>query len=77
MTPGKLPRDISGQEFRKAVARIGFTLSRQKGSHMVLFRADTSTTLVVPDHKVLRIGLLRKLIDQAGLNTDEFIELCG
>ena len=73
----KLPRDISGQDFRKAVVRIGFAFTRQKGSHMVLFRADPPTTLVVPDHKVLKVGLLRKLVDQAGLSTDEFTELLG
>ena len=49
MTPGKLPRDISGQEFRKAVARIGFALSRQKGSHMVLQKVQIDFPLLV-DH---------------------------
>lgn len=75
MSPGKLPRNISGQDFRKAVARTGFEFRRQRGSHMVLFRAAPPTTLVVPDHDVLGPGLLRKLIDQVGLTTDEFIEL--
>jgi hypothetical protein len=42
---------------------------------MVLFRAEPPTTLVVPDHKVLKIGLLRKLIDQANLTVEEFTEL--
>jgi hypothetical protein len=44
---------------------------------MVLFRADPPTTLVVPDHKTLKVGLLRKLVDQAGLTTEEFLELLG
>ena len=42
---------------------------------MVLFRAQPATTLIVPDHSELRVGLLRKLVDQAGLTVDEFIEL--
>lgn len=42
---------------------------------MVLFRADAPTTLVVPDHAALKPGLLRKLIEQVGLTTEEFIEL--
>lgn len=75
MTPGRVPRNVSGQDFSRAVARIGFELRRQKGSHMVLFRAEPPTTLVVPDHKVLKIGLLRKLIDQANLTVEEFTEL--
>ena len=75
MSPGKLPRNVSGKDFRKAVARIGFEFRRQRGSHMVLFRTAPSTTLVVPDHDVLKVGLLRKLIDQSGLTTEEFLEL--
>ena len=42
---------------------------------MVLFRAHPPTTLVVPDHAVLKVGLLRKMIEQAGLTTDEFVDL--
>jgi hypothetical protein len=42
---------------------------------MVLFRAQPPTTLEVPDHKVLRVGLLRKLLEQAGLTVDELLEL--
>jgi len=75
VSPAKLPRNISGQDFRKAVARAGFEFRRQRGSHMVLFRAAPPTTLVVPDHDVLKPGLLRKLIEQIGLTTEEFIEL--
>ena len=75
MTPGRLPRDVSGEDFRRAVARIGFEFRRQRGSHMVLFRMQPPTTLVVPDHSILKVSLLRKLVDQAGLTTDEFLEL--
>jgi len=77
VTPGKLPRDISGEDFARILLQLGFVLTRQRGSHMVFFRALPPTTLVVPAHKVLKIGLLRKLIDQAGLTPDEFIELLG
>lgn len=42
---------------------------------MVLFRPAPPTTLVVPDHDVLKVGLLRKLIEQFGLTTEEFLEL--
>ena len=77
MSRGKLPRDLSGSEFRRALARVGFEFRRQRGSHMVLHRPHPPTTLVVPDHAALKIGLLRKLIDQAQLTTDEFLELLG
>jgi len=41
----------------------------------VLFRSNPPKTLIVPDHPVLKLGLLRKLVDQASLTTDEFLEL--
>lgn len=75
MSPGRLPRDVSGKDFIRAVARIGFEFRRQRGSHIVLFRPQPPTTLVVPDHNVLRVGLLRKLIEQAGLTPEEFARL--
>jgi uncharacterized protein (DUF4415 family) len=30
------------------MAKVGFSLDRQKGSHLILFRADPPTTLSVP-----------------------------
>jgi predicted RNA binding protein YcfA (HicA-like mRNA interferase family) len=54
---------------------VGFLFKRQRGSHIVLFREQPPTTLVVPDHDSLKVGLLRKLIDQAGLTVDEFLTL--
>ena len=74
MTPGRVPRDVSGQDFIRAVQLVGFQFKRQRGSHIVLFRELPPATLVVPDHDPLKVGLLRKLIDQTGLTVDEFIE---
>lgn len=69
-----LPR-ISGWECVKALAKAGFHLKRQEGSHMVLRRDDPFAQVVVPDHKELDRGTLRALIRQAGLGVDEFLRL--
>ena len=45
----KLPV-VSGRDLVRALCKIGFVLDRQKGSHMMLFRAEPPTTLSVPDH---------------------------
>lgn len=42
---------------------------------MVLARAEPSVTIIVPDHDVLRVGLLRKLIEQMGVSVEEFLQL--
>jgi predicted RNA binding protein YcfA (HicA-like mRNA interferase family) len=71
----KLPTDLSGQEVRAALERAGFVFRRQKGSHMVLRRDRPYARAVVPDHKQLRSGTLRRIILDAGLSVDEFIQL--
>ena len=48
----KLPR-ISGRECMKILARRGFYVRRQEGSHMILRRDDPLAQVVVPDHKEL------------------------
>ena len=58
------------------VARIGFSLDRMEGSHMILI-GPTARRLTVPKHRELGRGLLRSLIRDAGLTREEFLELVG
>ncbi len=59
----------------RAVQLVGYQFKRQRGSHIVLFREQPRSMLVVPDHDPLKVGLLRKLIDQTGMTVDEFLAL--
>jgi len=70
---GKLPV-ISGDEFVKAVNHIGYDWDHTEGSHMILLD-ENGRRLVVPRHKELGPGLLRKLIREAGLSRAKFIVL--
>jgi predicted RNA binding protein YcfA (HicA-like mRNA interferase family) len=71
-----LPR-INGRTALKAFANDGWTLARQKGSHMILVKDGSWATLSVPDHRELAPGTLRGLIRAAGLTVDEFMALLG
>jgi predicted RNA binding protein YcfA (HicA-like mRNA interferase family) len=71
----KLPTGTSGRQVRAALERAGFIFRRQTGSHMVLRRDDPPARVVVPDHKEIRQGTLRRLIADAGLTVDEFLRL--
>ena len=71
----KLPVDLSGQELRKALERAGFVYQRQKGSHMILRRAEPYARVIIPDHKVLRVGTLRQILGEAGMSAERLIEL--
>lgn len=70
----RLP-SLSGRECLTALAKAGFALKRQEGSHMVVRRDDPFAQLVIPDHKELDRGTLRAIIRQSGLSLDEFLNL--
>jgi predicted RNA binding protein YcfA (HicA-like mRNA interferase family) len=52
--------------------RFGFVPLRQTGSHLILRRDNR--TVVVPQHKPLKPGTLKGLIEQAGLTLEQFTE---
>ncbi len=71
----KLPV-ISGAVCIKVIAKIGFVIDRQRGSHVILVREDPRMTVCVPaDHQELDRGTLRAIIRQVGLSVDEFVDL--
>lgn len=73
----KLPTDLSGRDVRSALERVGFIFRRQAGSHMMLRRDQPYARVVVPDHKQLRPGTLRRIIADANLTVEQFVELLG
>ena len=71
----KLPTDLSGQELVKVLLRVGFAVNRQRGSHIILRRGDPYARVVVPDHRPLRPGTLRQILNQAGVTVEQLLEL--
>jgi predicted RNA binding protein YcfA (HicA-like mRNA interferase family) len=58
--------------------KAGFVFDRHaKGSHEIWYNPETHRRTVVPNHpgKDLPRGTLRAIIAQAGLTTEEFINL--
>ncbi len=66
---------ISGREAVRAFERAGWTIARQRGSHVVLTKPGMLVNLSIPDHKQLDRGLLRSQIRKAGLSVVEFVAL--
>ena len=62
---------VSGAEVVRALQRLGFSIARQRGSHIVLRRGETGC--VVPNHRELKVGTLSGVLKQAGLTAEEFI----
>ncbi len=66
----KLPH-ISGKEAVRALQTLGFEVTRQKSSHIVMKRG--SDGCVVPNHAEIKTGTLAGVLRQAGVSAEEFI----
>ncbi|MEX1049194.1 MAG: type II toxin-antitoxin system HicA family toxin [Akkermansiaceae bacterium] len=62
---------VSGKECRKALGRLGFEETRQRGSHLVMRRGESGC--VVPMHGEIKTGTLSGILKQAGVSADDFI----
>jgi predicted RNA binding protein YcfA (HicA-like mRNA interferase family) len=71
----KLPADLSGRDLIKALQRIGFVVQRQRGSHIILRRDSPFARASVPNHKTLRSGTLRAILQEAELSVEELLEI--
>ena len=65
----RLPR-VSGAEAVRALERLGFSVVRQRGSHIVMRRGASGC--VVPNHREIKIGTLAGVLRQAGISVEEF-----
>lgn len=71
----------------KALTSVGYAVSHQRGSHIVLHLSDKpryisvfgdrnpESMIVVPAHKPLGKGMVRTIIREADLSLEEFNEL--
>ena len=79
----KLPRDLSGSDLVTALARLGYEVSHQTGSHVRLTtHRGGEHHLTVPAHDPVKIGtltaILRSVADHFALSRDELLtELFG
>jgi len=69
----KIP-SVSAKDVIGILEKIGYFIVRQKGSHIRLHHKNR-WPITVPNHKVLGKGLLRKILRDADLTTEEFLKL--
>ena len=72
----KLPV-VLGRVVIAALRRAGFEVDRQEGSHVVMVHEDSGRIAVVPMHggRDLPAGTVRKILRQASLTVEEFVQL--
>lgn len=72
----KLP-SVSGERLVRALKRAGFIEMRQKGSHVSLEKRSVEKVhrTVVPMHATIAKGTLSDILKQAGLSTEQLLDL--
>jgi predicted RNA binding protein YcfA (HicA-like mRNA interferase family) len=59
----RLPRDLSGSDFAHSLRKLGYSVTRQTGSHLRLTTYEHGEHhLTIPLHSPLRIGTLSAIL---------------
>lgn len=65
----KLPRDTSGKELIKALEGLGYSVVRQKGSHVYLtITHNGEHHIAVPLHNPLRLGTFAGILNDVAFH---------
>jgi predicted RNA binding protein YcfA (HicA-like mRNA interferase family) len=63
----KLPRDVSGTVLAERLARYGYVVTRQTGSHLRLtLEQPVQHHLTIPAHPNLKVGTLSGILREVG-----------
>ncbi len=71
----RLPGEVDGRRFLRAMARLGWNVESQRGSHRKLVHPGSSQFIVVAFHKVIRRSSIRHVLRLAGIAEEEFIQM--
>jgi predicted RNA binding protein YcfA (HicA-like mRNA interferase family) len=71
----KLPR-LTARQIVAALEKVGFSLSRQSGSHMI-YKNTAGKRVTVPFHaaKILHPKVLKSILRDADLSVEKLLEL--
>jgi predicted RNA binding protein YcfA (HicA-like mRNA interferase family) len=75
----RLPRNLSGDDLIAALAKLGYSPTRQRGSHVRLTTDQNGKhDITVPRHDPLRVGtlaaILRDVAAHFAISRDELLE---
>lgn len=75
----RLPRDLSGSDLAQALGKLGYSITRQTGSHLRLTTVEHGEHhLTIPKHTPLRLGTLSAILADVakhfGFSRDQLLE---
>ncbi|MDP2602204.1 MAG: type II toxin-antitoxin system HicA family toxin [Deltaproteobacteria bacterium] len=71
---GRQLRGVSGDEAIKVFVKAGGVRRDGKGDH-VNIKMPNGQLITIPNHRELKIGLLKAAVRKAGLTDDQFLDL--
>lgn len=72
-----MPR-LTPQRWRKLVKAfglLGYSVSRQEGSHIVLVKPGAPRPLVIPCHGEVQVSIIKSNLRSAGITVEAFLRL--
>ena len=75
----KLPRDIDAATLKQMLLPLGYTVTRQTGSHIRLTTQNQGQHhITIPNHSPIKVGtlnsILRDIAEHLGLSRDELLD---
>jgi predicted RNA binding protein YcfA (HicA-like mRNA interferase family) len=75
----RLPRDLSGSELAKVLARVGYSVTQQSGSHLRLTTdLPSQHHVTIPIHDPLKVGTLSAILGDVAahlkISRDELLQ---
>ncbi len=75
----KLPRDIDAATLKQMLLPLGYTVTRQTGSHLRLTTQNQGQHhITIPNHSPIKVGtlnsILRDIAEHLGLSRDELLD---
>jgi predicted RNA binding protein YcfA (HicA-like mRNA interferase family) len=68
-----VPSELDGRRFLRALARLGWVVVRQSGSHRILQHGD-GRRISVAFHETIRRGAIRNTLRLPSIQEDDFQE---
>ncbi len=69
----RLPGEVDGRRFLRAMARFGWKVESQRGSHRKLVHPERRDFLIIAFHRNLGRNTVRRILRQAGIDEEEFM----
>lgn len=74
----RIPRDVDGEKLSQLLAKFGYGITRQTGSHLRLTTTRNGEHhLTIPRHKALKVGTLNDVVadaaDHLGISKEQVL----